>query len=80
MPFPLPRAYSSFSYFRHTYELVGYEVVPAPDNFFYSHAYTLYASEPFTHTGWYRQAPRIKGFAPYGGWTMGWDTGFAGGR
>ena len=35
----------------HFFTLVGYEVVTAPDNFFYSHAMTMYNSEPFTHTG-----------------------------
>ena len=35
----------------HFYTLVGYEVVTAPDNFFYSHALTMFNSEPFTHTG-----------------------------
>ena len=33
------------------FTLVGYEVVPAPGNFFYSHSYTMFNSEPFTHTG-----------------------------
>ena len=35
----------------HFYTLVGYEVVTAPDNFFYSHAITFFNTEPFTHTG-----------------------------
>ena len=35
----------------HFYTLVGYEVVTAPDNFFFSHAMTMFNSEPFTHTG-----------------------------
>ncbi len=35
----------------HFYTLIGYEVVTAPDNFFYSHAYTMQYGEPFTHTG-----------------------------
>lgn len=35
----------------HFYTIIGYEVVPAPDNFFYSHAYTMQYAEPFTHTG-----------------------------
>ena len=35
----------------HFYTLIGYEVVTAPDNFFYSHAFTMFNSEPFTHTG-----------------------------
>ena len=30
---------------------IGYEVIPATGNFFYSHAYTMFNSEPFTHTG-----------------------------
>lgn len=37
--------------FGHFYTIIGYEVVPAPDNFFYSHAYTMQYGEPFTHTG-----------------------------
>jgi hypothetical protein len=35
----------------HFFTLLGYEVVPAPDNFFYSHSYTMQYCEPFTHTG-----------------------------
>ncbi|NQT37099.1 MAG: porin [Planctomycetes bacterium] len=35
----------------HFYTIIGYEVVQAPDNFFYSHAYTMQYGEPFTHTG-----------------------------
>jgi hypothetical protein len=35
----------------HFYTIIGYEVVAAPDNFFYSHAYTMQYGEPFTHTG-----------------------------
>lgn len=35
----------------HFYTPFGYEVVTAPDNFFYSHAYTMQYGEPFTHTG-----------------------------
>jgi len=35
----------------HFYTIIGYEVVPAPDNFFYSHSYTMQYAEPFTHTG-----------------------------
>jgi hypothetical protein len=60
----------------HFYTLVGYEVVTAPDNFFYSHAYTMFNNEPFTHTGGlvtYTASDRVE---LYGGWTAGWDTGF----
>ncbi len=35
----------------HFYTIIGYEVVPARDNFFYTHAYTMQYGEPFTHTG-----------------------------
>src|SRR5262245_54385338 len=31
----------------HFYTILGYEVVPSPDNFFYSHAYTMQYGEPF---------------------------------
>lgn len=35
----------------HFYTIIGSESVMAPDNFFYSHAYTMQYGEPFTHTG-----------------------------
>jgi hypothetical protein len=35
----------------HFYTPIGYEVVTTPDNFFYTHAYTMQYGEPFTHTG-----------------------------
>ena len=37
--------------FGHFYTIIGYEVVPATGNFFYTHAYTMQFGEPFTHTG-----------------------------
>lgn len=60
----------------HFYTLIGYEVVGAPDNFFYSHAYTMYNSEPFTHTGALATYTVSDNLEVYGGWTAGWDTGF----
>ena len=60
----------------HFYTLVGYEVVTAPDNFFYSHAITMYNSEPFTHTGVIASKSLSDETTLYGGWTAGWDTGF----
>ena len=53
----IPQLYAEVGYgdfsvkMGHFYTLVGYEVVTAPDNFFYSHALTMFNSEPFTHTG-----------------------------
>ena len=60
----------------HFFTLVGYEVVPAPDNFFYSHAYTMYNSEPFTHTGVLGTYNVNDNVTVYAGWTTGWDTAF----
>ena len=60
----------------HFYTIVGYEVVTAPDNFFYSHAYTMNNSEPFTHTGALVTYDAGNDVTVYGGWTAGWDTGF----
>lgn len=65
----------------HFYTPIGYETVPAPDNFFYTHAYTMQYGEPFTHTGvlgnyavdgnW-----SVVGGALTGSATGGWDGGF----
>jgi len=60
----------------HFYTTIGYEVVQAPDNFFYSHAYTMYYGEPFTHTGALATYSGFEDWTFYGGWTTGWDTGF----
>ncbi len=60
----------------HFFTLAGYEVVGAPGNFFYSHAYTMYNSEPFTHTGAIATYTVNDDVELYGGWTAGWDTGF----
>lgn len=35
----------------HFLSIFGHEVIPAPGNFFYSHAYTMVYGEPLTHTG-----------------------------
>ena len=60
----------------HFYTLLGYEVVTAPDNFFYSHAMTMYNSEAFTHTGVLATHQTSDTLETYVGWTLGWDTGF----
>ena len=60
----------------HFYTLIGYEVVTAPDNFFYSHAITFFNTEPFTHTGVLASRNIGDNVEVYGGWTAGWDTGF----
>lgn len=60
----------------HFYTLIGYEVVGAPGNFFYSHSYTMYNSEPFTHTGALATYSASDALTVYGGWVQGWDSGF----
>jgi hypothetical protein len=58
------------------FTIIGYEVVTAPDNFFYSHAYTFNYSEPFTHTGALITYNLNEDVEVYGGYVMGWDSGF----
>jgi len=60
----------------HFFTNIGYEVVTAPDNFFYSHAITMNISEPFTHTGVLLSRDIGEHVEFFGGWTTGWDTGF----
>ena len=78
----LPQLYAEFAYgdlsvkAGHFFTIIGYEVVTAPDNFFYSHAFTMNFNEPFTHTGVLATYKVNDGVTVYGGWTAGWDTGF----
>lgn len=80
--FAIPQLYAEFAVedisvkAGHFYTPVGYEVVTAPDNFFYSHAYTMYNTEPFTHTGVLSTIKMTENVETYAGWTAGWDTGF----
>ncbi len=58
----------------HFYTILGYESVMAPENFFYSHSYSMQYGEPFTHTGMlatYDVSPCLTFDA---GFTRGWDT------
>ena len=55
---------------------IGWEVIPAGGNFFHSHSYTMFNSEPFTHTGFLTTYSGYENLTLYGGWTAGWDTGF----
>lgn len=58
----------------HFYTTIGYESVMAPENFFYSHAYTMQYGEPFTHTGVLASLQLTPGLTAHGGYTRGWDT------
>ncbi len=79
MPQAYMEVYAPWSYglsvkLGHFYTIMGYESVMAPQNFFYSHAYTMQYGEPFTHTGvlaaW--QVTDLVRFQA--GFTRGWDT------
>jgi hypothetical protein len=80
--FAMPQLYGEVGYgdlsvkVGHFYTTIGYEVVQATGNFLYSHAYTMYNSEPFTHTGALATYNLSEHVTLYGGWTMGWDSGF----
>jgi hypothetical protein len=60
--------------FGHFYTIIGYEVVPAIGNFFYTHAYTMQYGEPFTHTGILDTWSPNDQLTVYGGITNGWDN------
>lgn len=78
----LPQAYIEAGYgdlsvkLGHFYTIIGWEVVPATGNFFYSHAYTFNYSEPFTHTGALATYNASDDVTIWGGYTLGWDSGF----
>ncbi|MEX2139132.1 MAG: porin [Pirellulales bacterium] len=56
------------------YTIIGYETVTAPDNFFYTHAYTHQYGEPFTHTGVLATYNANEQLALLGGVHYGWDN------
>ncbi|AEG01315.1 porin [Methylomonas methanica] len=58
----------------HFYTIIGYEVVTSPDNFFYSHAYTMQYGEPFTHTGALLSYDINDWLSVTGGAVNGWDN------
>ncbi|QDT03011.1 hypothetical protein K227x_13900 [Rubripirellula lacrimiformis] len=78
----LPQLYAEAGYgdlsvkLGHFYTIIGYEVVGATGNFFYSHAYTFNFSEPFTHTGALATYNVNDDVTVWGGYSMGWDSGF----
>lgn len=78
----IPQAYAEVAYENlsvkvgHFYTLLGYQVVPATGNFFYSIPYTFNFSEAFTHTGVLATYKASDDITVYGGWTLGWDTGY----
>jgi len=57
----------------HFYTIIGNEVVTSPDNFFYSHAYTMQYGEPFTHTGGLLTMQPNESWTIHAGIVNGWD-------
>jgi len=80
--FALPQLYLQFANYDWDVKLgkffspFGYEVIGAPDNFFYSHSFTMYNSEPFTMTGILGERRVADNRSVVIGATAGWDTGF----
>ncbi|MDP6556860.1 MAG: outer membrane beta-barrel protein [Pirellulaceae bacterium] len=78
----IPQIYGELAYndlsikIGHFYTILGYEVVQAPQNFFYSHSYAMTYGEPFTHTGLLAEHVYDDATTLWGGFTFGWDTGF----
>ena len=76
----MPQLYAEAGYnnhavkFGHFYTIIGYEVVPAIGNFFYTHAYTMQYGEPFTHTGILDTWKANDQLTVYAGITNGWDN------
>ncbi len=60
----------------HFYTIIGYEVVTAPDNFFFSHAYTMQYGEPFTHSGFLSTYTVNDNISISAGVVSGWDALF----
>jgi hypothetical protein len=58
----------------HFYTILGQEVVMAPNNFFYSHSYTMQYGEPFTHTGALLTYALNDEFTLNAGAVDGWDN------
>ncbi len=64
----------------HFYTILGQEVVTAPNNFFYSHAYSMQYGEPFTHSGILFSYPLNDNFTLSSGVVSGWDNFIANGE
>ena len=75
----MPQLYAEMGYYDlsvkvgHYYAPCGYQVVPAPGNFFITQPYTFQYGEPFTFTGalaTYKASDRL---SLRGGFDRGWD-------
>lgn len=77
--FAMPQLYFETDYndlkvkWGHFYTIIGYEVVPAIGNFFYTHSYTMQYGEPFTHTGMLASSSINDYWSWSGGVVGGWN-------
>lgn len=60
----------------HFIAAAGYEQTQATRNFFHSHSFTFYDSEPATLTGAQGKYEGFENVTLFSGWAAGWDTGF----
>ena len=58
----------------HWYTTIGYEVIPGPSNFFYSHDYAMLYAQPFTHTGVIGTYSYSEQLSFYGAVHNGWNS------
>ena len=58
----------------HFYSIMGYESVMSPQNFFYSHTYSMMYGQPMTHTGILMSQRLTQRLTGIFGVTRGWDT------
>lgn len=75
----VPQMYADFGWrdwtvrMGHFYTTIGYESVPAVNNFFYSHSYSMQYGEPFTHTGMLAFRKINSQLKVNAGFHRGWD-------
>ena len=76
----LPQCYVDAAYndltisMGHFWSLIGYELAPAPQNFFYSHSYTRQYGEPFTFTGVRGKYDLANNLCVNAGFNRGWNN------
>lgn len=79
----IPQVYGDFKFHDLTVRVgyfltpIGWENVPTNQNFFYSHSFTFYYSEPNTHSGFLATYQLNDRWSVQAGWTLGMDGSFA---
>ena len=82
----MPQLYAETDYndlrikWGHFYTILGYEVIPAVGNFFYTHSYALQYGQPFTHTGMLASRSMNDNWTWNAGVVSGWNEFDSAGR